>query len=170
MATTITDWAKVAQTNRLAPVTNFPGIRDTIKGYGVTGRSLRDDGHILSFHWHGNYFYVVDQERRITGSIQADSIESLESEVIRIGERILSSDKISEQVKEEFVRQYDFRQFVFEGRPSEVIHDAFELASMPITRVMDLYREGRKTTGHFGSISYVPGTITRAVSDAFYRK
>ena len=142
----------------------------------VNDKDIKDEGYILSFLWQeyvlwkGKHFYVVDQESRITGSIHTSSVASPASKVASIGEKVLSSDEISDKKKEVFISQFDYRQFVFEGHPSEAIRDVFELAKMPLFIVMRLYREGRKTTGHFGSISYVPGTITRAVSDAFYRK
>ena len=82
---------------------------------------------------------------------------------------ILRSDAYSVEEREQFLRELDYRAFVFNGRPAEAIHDVMELAIMPIEEVLKLYRGECEISGSatYGPIHAVHTTYVRVLNSAF---
>ena len=158
------DWTVVAREGKpnLA-ISHDPDLGEVLRSQGALLDEVIDGGHLLQFRWNGKDFYINDQDSRICGAIQRASHGPLTNETYDLGLRILGSE-LPLELKERFIREFDYRQFLFEGRPTVTVPDLLELARMPLGKVLDMYKEGIEATGRLGPIVYVPGTIVRAVN------
>ena len=133
-------------------------IRSIIDEYGVKREEIKDSGHVLRFPYQGLQVEVINQGQRLIGQIHKQPANQLEAKCLENASLILRGNGLSQEQIEKFITELNYRKFCFEGRPSETIHSVMSLAKMPMDEVMDLYREGYKQLGTYGSISEAPAS------------
>lgn len=111
-----------------------------LEANGVRRKDIVDNCHLLQFPYNGLEVTVIDHDIRLVGDMHRKPVGVAERKQYKEGKKKDSWGLDLEEATR-FIRQFNYRRFIFDGNSSDAIRKVLELARKPIEEVIKAYRE-----------------------------